>query len=72
MAAHIACGPHRRAVGTPHDHATARKGEAYFTFLPRYIFGGWAVAWRTESEAAAMNWARARRQQSQVMLYNMC
>ncbi len=40
---------HHRWVGTPHDPATARKGESLFQFLPRTLIGSFRSAIRLNS-----------------------
>ncbi len=39
---------HHRNVGLRTDPATARKGEGYYSFLPRVILSGLASAWQIE------------------------
>jgi len=41
---------HHRHVGTPRDPATARLGEAIYTFIPRSIVGGLSSAWDIERQ----------------------
>lgn len=41
---------HHNRVATPEDHATARKGESVYAFVPRSIFTGLISAWRIETE----------------------
>lgn len=40
---------HHRWVATHEDPATARKGESYYAFWPRTVFGGFVSAWRFSS-----------------------
>lgn len=44
---------HHPNVATLKDPATARRGEHFYAFLPRSIFGGMASAWRIERERLA-------------------
>jgi alkane 1-monooxygenase len=41
---------HHRHVATPRDPATARFGEAFYTFLPRTVFGGLGSALAIEAD----------------------
>lgn len=41
---------HHPNVATLKDPATARRGEHFYAFLPRSMFGGMASAWRIERE----------------------
>jgi alkane 1-monooxygenase len=52
---------HHRNVATPRDPATARYGEALYTFLPRTIVGGLRSAWCLER---ARLWKRGRSMRS--------
>ncbi|GAA4372572.1 alkane 1-monooxygenase [Hymenobacter koreensis] len=40
---------HHRHVATPHDPATARRGEALYAFILRSMGGGWWSAWQLEA-----------------------
>lgn len=44
---------HHPRVATREDPATARRGESFYAFLPRSVFGGMASAWRIERERLA-------------------
>lgn len=44
---------HHRRVATPEDPATARRGESYYAFWPRTVFGGFAAAWNFETNRLA-------------------
>lgn len=44
---------HHSDVSTPRDHATARFGESYWSFLTREIPGAWERSWRIESKRAS-------------------
>lgn len=44
---------HHPRVATRDDPATARRGESFYRFLPRSMFGGMASAWRLECERLA-------------------
>lgn len=44
---------HHSHVATRDDPATARRGENFYLFLPRSVFGGMASAWRLERERLA-------------------
>lgn len=39
---------HHLHVATPADHTTGRRGEWLYSYMPRYMFGAHAVAWREE------------------------
>lgn len=39
---------HHYRVATPHDPASMRFGESFYTFLPRTLFGGFRSAWKLE------------------------
>ncbi len=41
---------HHRYVATPHDSATARKGESLYAFMLRTIPGQYREAWQSEAE----------------------
>jgi alkane 1-monooxygenase len=41
---------HHRWMATPHDPATARRGEILYTFWFRSVIGGWLSAWRIEAK----------------------
>lgn len=40
---------HHRTVATPEDPATARRGESFYAFWPRTVFGGFRSAYRIEA-----------------------
>jgi alkane 1-monooxygenase len=42
---------HHVYVATPEDPATARRGESFYRFWFRSVFGGWTHAWRLERVA---------------------
>lgn len=44
---------HHRRVATPHDPATARRGESFYAFWPRCVWGSLRSAWRLECERLA-------------------
>ncbi len=44
---------HHVTVATPHDPATARENENFYTFWFRSVFGGYAHAWALEKESLA-------------------
>jgi alkane 1-monooxygenase len=56
---------HHRMVATPHDPATAAKGESFYRFLPRTVFGSWNCAWEFEAgrltKAGKPVWSRDNR-----------
>lgn len=41
---------HHVWVATPHDPATARRNESFYKFWLRSVFGGYAHAWKLETE----------------------
>lgn len=41
---------HHKWVATPHDPATARRGESLYAFVPRSMIGNYLVAWRLEAD----------------------
>ena len=41
---------HHRWMATPHDPATARRGEILYTFWFRSVLGGWLSTWRIEAK----------------------
>ncbi len=41
---------HHVRVATPEDPASSRKGESFYAFWSRSVFGGYLSAWRLESE----------------------
>ncbi len=41
---------HHKRVATPHDPATLRFGESFYSFLPRTVIGGYASAWSIEAD----------------------
>ena len=52
---------HHPNVATLKDPATARRGEHFYAFVPRSMFGGMASAWRIEQErlrraGSGVNW----------------
>lgn len=55
---------HHRHVATPHDPATARKGESIYFFWIRSTIMGWLSAWKIENARAAaaktFQWHRHR------------
>ncbi len=44
---------HHRTVATPEDPATARRGESFYAFWPRTVFGGFRSALRLEAARVA-------------------
>jgi len=46
---------HHVHVATPHDPATARKNENFYSFWLRSVFGGYAHAWQLESSRLKRN-----------------
>ncbi|MEM1382494.1 MAG: alkane 1-monooxygenase [Pseudomonadota bacterium] len=44
---------HHRTVATPADPVSARKGEGFWSFLPRAVLGSLASAWRIEADRLA-------------------
>jgi len=41
---------HHKQVSTPHDPATSRLGESFYSFWPRSVYGGFRSAWHLETE----------------------
>jgi alkane 1-monooxygenase len=56
---------HHVHVATPEDPATARKGENFYAFWVRSVFGGWWHAWKLERDRMIRNnqkvWTRSNR-----------
>ncbi|MFK7972360.1 MAG: alkane 1-monooxygenase [Bacteroidia bacterium] len=47
---------HHRWVATPHDPASARKGEWLYSFWFRSMIGGYASAWKLEKQRLSGRW----------------
>jgi alkane 1-monooxygenase len=62
---------HHRAVATPDDPATSRRGESLYRFYPRTVLGGLRSAWVLERERCAKKqtpWWNPRDRRSRYVL----
>jgi alkane 1-monooxygenase len=60
---------HHRSVATPADPATARKGESFYAFWPRTVFGGFRDAWDIEKRRLGKKGAPLWGAQNRVLRY---
>ncbi len=62
---------HHVRVATPEDPASSRKGESFYAFWPRSVFGGYQSAWKLESERLKKKRVGFFTLENQMLIYTL-